>query len=94
MKFSSHGTYIKPNSVTAMALKPSVIRFCKKLADAQAEDKQNQKAGFKIVHARGRTVGCAEMAGDVQESSHHQQHAADDRRRILKQARPRFCARP
>ena len=57
--------------------KPGRILFGNKLSHAQAEDKQDQKTGFKIIYARRRT-GRAEPTGHVQESSHHQKQAADD----------------
>ena len=65
MKFSSHGTYIRPNSVVAMAAMPVVLVCGNELPHAQAEHEQDEEAGFKIVHARGRTVD-AQLAVQVQ----------------------------
>ena len=82
MKFSSHGTYIRPNSVVEMAMMPDRVGLGNELPHAQAEDEQDEKAGFKIVHAR-RANRCVPMyAGHVQKSPDHQQHAADHARTI------------
>ena len=52
--------------------------FGEKQSQAQTEDEQDQETGFKIVHPGWRTVGGAEVAGDVQKRADHQQHPADD----------------
>ena len=77
MKFSSHGTYIRPSSVVAMAVIPDAPDFGNELSHAQAEDKQNDEAGFKIVHARRRTLR-ADATDEVQKGSDHQQRAAEE----------------
>ena len=72
MKFSSHGTYIRPNSVVAMATMPVVLLRETNCRTHRPSTNRMMKAGFKIVHARGR-AGRAEVAGQVQKGPDHEQ---------------------
>src|SRR2546422_1742209 len=49
----------------------------KELAEAQAEDKQNEENGLKIIHPRGSAMN-SEMAGEMQKRADHEQDAPQD----------------
>src|SRR4051812_5693098 len=52
------------------------VGFGNELSDAKSENKQNDEAGFEIVDA-GRGIGNAELSGQIQKRSDHQQDRAE-----------------
>ena len=65
MKFSSHGTYIRPNNVVRYRQRaPAVFAREDELPQAQAEHKKDKEAGLEVIDPR-RASRWSPNAGQV-----------------------------
>ncbi len=76
MKFSSHGTYIRPKSVVAMAMMPAVLDLAKNWRRHRPSTNRMRKPVSKSFTRAGEPCS-ADLAGEIQKGPDHQQHAAE-----------------